>query len=414
MGFEGIPPMARPTFRYEFISSVLICLGSGPLVQELTQFFIGKRLAAESFFIALLTTEAAAGNFLGAFFSRWLHGRPKVRYAWMSRAAIAVVMLAIALLPAGPSSAAPYAALLAIPAVLGGLVLNVQSGIWHSNYPPAVRGRIFSRLIVWRGIFSVLSIKLSSMALDRWDWGHHLIYAVGAIFTFAGALVFARIRVRGESFRAEQETLPPPLLEGFRILWTDKAYGRYMLWQMVSGSAVLMSLPVVVTALIEKFHVSIDTGTSLASILPAVLELSFVPLAGMLFDRMTIMHYRTVNTLLWAGSRFLLLGALMWQSMVALVAGFTLQGLASSTGGVVWNIGHTRFASPERSQLYMGIHMTLTGIRGLTMPFLGIWLYSHTPVGNWLLGISGAIQAVAALEFFLSEPPSNEPHTNTH
>ena len=40
-----------------------------------------------------------------------------------------------------------------------------------------------------------------------------------------------------------------------------------------------------------------------------------------------------------------------------------------------WNLGHLDFASPARAAQYMGTHVTLTGMRGLIAPLLGVWLY---------------------------------------
>ena len=72
----------------------------------------------------------------------------------------------------------------------------------------------------------------------------------------------------------------------------------------------------------------------------------------------------------------------------------------------MWNIGHTRFAPPSQSPRYMGIHQTLQGLRGLTMPFLGVWLYGLKAVGPKLFAIGAAVQLLAAVGFFLSQPPT--------
>ena len=53
----------------------------------------------------------------------------------------------------------------------------------------------------------------------------------------------------------------------------------------------------------------------------------------------------------------------------------------------------------------MGIHMTLQGLRGLTMPFVGIWLYGLDGVGINVLWIGAALQFVAAAGFALSPMP---------
>ena len=43
--------------------------------------------------------------------------------------------------------------------------------------------------------------------------------------------------------------------------------------------------------------------------------------------------------------------------------GLAVQGMGRSMDAIWFNIGHTQFASPANSQLYMGIHLTLQGLR---------------------------------------------------
>lgn len=410
LGYEGVPPLARPTFRQEFIATIFAALGGGVLVQEFVQLFATKLLSAPAWLIGVLAAEVSAGLLLGSFLSQYLRRRRMVRFTVVSRLIIAGAMLLVALLPAEPLCAYIYAILLAVPAVLGALVVNVNSGVWHANYPHASRGRIYSRLMVAGTLAGIVSIRLASAALDQWDWAHHLTYPAGAACMIASAWAYSRIRVRGEGVMIRQVVAERPnIWAGFQILRQDRAYGAYMFWQMVSGSSLLMTGPVLVLAVDEMFKVSFSAGTMLLVIVPACMQVLTVPLAGWMFDRTNIMRYRTVNALLWATGRFCVFAGLFARSLTLLTVGFAIQGLANATGNVVWNIGHTHFAPPEKSQLYMGIHLTLTGIRGLTMPFIGIFLYAHTTLGIWVIALACVGQVAAAIGFARSSPAMRRP-----
>jgi hypothetical protein len=52
-----------------------------------------------------------------------------------------------------------------------------------------------------------------------------------------------------------------------------------------------------------------------------------------------------------------------------------LTGIADSGGVLAWNLGHNDFAKDHNASHYMGVHVTLTGIRGLIAPFLGVGIY---------------------------------------
>ena len=40
-----------------------------------------------------------------------------------------------------------------------------------------------------------------------------------------------------------------------------------------------------------------------------------------------------------------------------------------------WNLGHNDFAPEERVADYLGLHVSLTGLRGLAAPLIGVWFY---------------------------------------
>ena len=53
----------------------------------------------------------------------------------------------------------------------------------------------------------------------------------------------------------------------------------------------------------------------------------------------------------------------------------------------------------------MGIHMTLQGIRGVTVPALGVWLYTDVGLDIKLIGIAAVVQLVASAGFLLVRSP---------
>ncbi len=74
-------------------------------------------------------------------------------------------------------------------------------------------------------------------------------------------------------------------------------------------------------------------------------------------------------------------------------------------GNMAFNLAHTHFTSPDRSEEYMGIHLTLMGIRGLIMPMLGVALLKLPAVGLRVLLIAAGMHLAAAVGFFLTPSP---------
>ena len=97
------------------------------------------------------------------------------------------------------------------------------------------------------------------------------------------------------------------------------------------------------------------------------------------------------QALLWAGALF---GSLWWIGASRMVL-----GIARGGGSLAWQLGHNDFADQQNLSAYMGIHVTLTGVRGAIMPFLGMLLYvgilDQPGIGASLFLIAAALSAVS-------------------
>ncbi|MBL7133495.1 MAG: hypothetical protein ISS78_05305 [Phycisphaerae bacterium] len=415
LGYRGIPYMSRPTFRHEIISTIFLGVGYGILTPEFCQLFAKKTLKAEPWLVAALMAQLALGFLFGAFLGPYFRRRRRIPYIVGGRLIIAVVMLGIALLPPTRQSRIPYVALLLLPALLGAVIINALSSIWHSNYPSEVRGQIFSRRFIIYMSIAAISIKLAGYALDEWAWAHRLIYSVGAACMVASALAIAKVRVRGErGILRSEKAEPVSPLEGFRLLARDREYARFMAWQFLSGSMVLLTLPAIILMLDDRLGVNYAEGTTALVLVPVAVSLLAAPFLGRLFDTVGIMRLRALGAASWATSKVVLFFGIASRSWPLVLAAFVLVGLGKGSGGLAFHIGHTHFTRPKETQVYMGIHMTLAGLRELTMPFLGVWLYLMPQIGTRLLLIAAAIQFVAAIGFTLSPTPKIQNGEPTH
>ena len=402
---QGIPLMSRPTFRLEMINAVFLGLAAGVMGPDFAQLFVRKSLQTASM-VPVIAATFAMGNLFGVFIGPYLQRRRRIRYGVMARLVIAAAMASVALLPAEAGRVVPFVALLAVPFLLNAVILNVRSGLWHSNYPTRVRGQIFSKRFIIVTAATAASAALAGRALDAWPWAHRLVYPLGAACAIASAAVYSRIRVRREaSMRRANRNESFHLLEGFRLLGRDPDYARFMAWQMLSGCAVLINFSTITLMLIDVFGVSYKDGTNAMTVVPLLVALGVAPMFGRLFDTISITRFRAAGAALWASSRAVLFAAFLTRSWACVLAAAAIQGIARATGGLAFTIGHTHFAPPHRSQVYMGIHMTLQGFRGMTMPFVGVWLYHLPGVGINVLWIGAALQFVAAAGFAMSPAP---------
>jgi hypothetical protein len=89
-------------------------------------------------------------------------------------------------------------------------------------------------------------------------------------------------------------------------------------------------------------------------------------------DSRHIISYRAVHSWTFVAANALFAAAVIARTPGLLWVGAILLGLAWGGGHLGWNLGHNDFASDSDSSLYMATHVSLTGLRGLVMPVVGV------------------------------------------
>jgi hypothetical protein len=420
LGYRGVPLMARSTFRHELQSETVGCFGAALLTPPLLQAFAKQALHAPDVLLPLFFIGTIAGNLLASLVTQFFQRRRRVPYVVAARLGMGGALGVMALLPANQAMLLPFTAVILGAAILGQIVLSIASSVWHTNYPRSIRGSIWSRLTVFKLLAIAIGVQLAGIALDAWPWAHHLVFALGGGCFCLSAALYSRIRVRRERkllADAHDAAEPIRLLSGLRLLRDDPHFLRYMILQFASGSMNLMLTGgMLYLAMHDVFAVDYKEVAGAFVFIPSVIHLLSSPLAGALFDRMNIMTYRVFSSTVW-GIHYAVLFLGLWLASWPLVlTGFTIRGLAEAGGAVAWNIGHTRFAAAHRSQLYMGVHMTLTGIRGMFMPFVGVLLYRgiHWPalgidwsgLGLWTVAVGFVVIFASGLGFAIVPRPA--------
>ena len=60
----------------------------------------------------------------------------------------------------------------------------------------------------------------------------------------------------------------------------------------------------------------------------------------------------------------------------------SIRALAMAGGSIGWTLGHLDYAPPGQAGRYMGVHVTLTGLRGLVAPGIGALAYRTMEVAQ--------------------------------
>jgi MFS family permease len=250
-----------------------------------------------------------------------------------------------------------------------------RGAMLRTNYPPAVRGRMYSLMQFLAFFGFVLASKGAGALLDHDPRWLRLLYPVAAVIGFAGFLVQSRIRWRGQG-RRSVEAMSTGVWgrwkEGWsatvRILREDRAFRIYESAFMLYGIGFLMSVTLLVLYAEDDLGLSYHQYTWAVGVAYPLAQLVGTIFWGRLVDRIGMVR-TTVFAFLGLGLFFALMPLV--GTAGALIAGFAFWGLVMSGIEVTWSLGPLHFAPEDKAHMYPAVHFSLVGVRSIFAPFLG-------------------------------------------
>ncbi len=343
--------------------------------------------------LAVITAAPMFGNLSSYFWSRLANAKTKVRFANVVQIATIACVLAIAMAPVNEAGAV----LLVLGMILSRLlitgIITVRSIVWSLNYDRGVRARTTGRLQVITSLVTVIISSLVGPLLDQNPESFRWVYVAGAAFGALGVYFFSRVNVIGESRhrvlerRAHRDRGGEDSVGFLEILRRDRNYASYQLYQFTAGAANMIIEAPLVFLVTRELEAGYTVSIAMTMVIPFAVSVITLPLWARYLDRVHVAEFRARQSVLWVLSQVILwIGALMGSLWLIALSRLVL-GIARGGGALAWQIGHNDFADQQALSAYMGIHVTLTGVRGATMPFLGMLLY--VGFGNVAGGVSG-------------------------
>lgn len=331
--------------------------------------------------VALVAGAPSFANLISLWISGLAEGHSKVRWVAALMAASSLVLILMALVPASLSGLLLLTAGMIAARLCWAGALTLRAAVWRANFPRHVRGRITG----WISIIQSLIIASSALAIGAWMnyWPEawRLAFPLAGLFGLAAALHYLRSPIRQgrrllrEELAARARRSGGHLSAALQVLARDRDFRRYMLTMFLFGSGNLMVVALLVVVLNEQFQMPRFEQVLVASALPLLTLPLFTPLWARRFDAMHIFDFRARQAWVYVAAMLLFMLASLSGQHVLFWAGAIALGAAMAGGNIGWNLGHHDFASDGQSTLYMGIHVSLTGLRGLLAPVVGMGLY---------------------------------------
>ena len=425
--------MSRPSYARELVTSFTMPVAVSMVEAGVVGVLAVKVFNVNALQLALITAAPMFANLTSLLWAHLSRGKPKIPFIRTLMLAALASIAGISALPATAGGAWALTGMVVLTRCLIVGIITARSTIWRHNYPRALRGRITGRLAMLVSIAVTVCPLLGAIALDFSPTSFRVFYPLAAAVALVGVYSYSRVRLRGErallayesrpTTHAQRHGIDPALYEYddpavtprrpnlISVLRDDPLFRRYMIWQFFAGVSNMMIEPVVIALVALKttgmrgdFLISI----TLTQAIPMLLAMATLPMWAHLLDRVHIARFRVTQAWLWIVGQLIMGVAAIWSgsvitALVILAAGRVILGLARGGGMLAWNLGHNDFASREMVAAYMGVHVTLTGIRGAFAPLLGMALYTGWAAHSFgpmtlpaFDGIGGGVFVVAA------------------
>ncbi len=350
--------------------------------------------------IAAITAAPMAGNLSSLLWARLAEGRAKIPFLTALQSVFVLAVVAMAALPGAGHASGEWALVgtMVVARLLLGGVVTLRSLVWTHNYPRETRARITARLSLLTISAMTVTSLLAGFALELGPDAFRLVYAGGALISLVGTVVFAKLKLLDrEAVALLPETAarparaePLPTDRGaIALLRSDPNYARYLAWQFLLGVSNMISEAPVLWLVSYELKASPAIGVLILQGLPLAFSALSLPLWGPYLDRVHVARFRARHGWLWVAAQALVWIGALGHSLLAIAIGRAVFGVARGGGLLAWQIGHNDFTTPERANLYMGVHVTLTGMRGLLAPALGMLVYLGVAGIAWLPTLPG-------------------------
>jgi MFS family permease len=332
--------------------------------------------------VAFVSGSPALANMTSFLWANLAHGRERVGLLVVLLALFGLTVGALGFLPEASSGLALAVFAVLVARVIWSGVLTVRAAVWSANYPRSILARITGRIVILTSLGMAGTAALAGFVLETSPERAPYLYMAAGVAGVAAAWLARRVRVR-QSFRLRNAELSEggstqvfSLRIMREILARDPEYRRFMTCMALYGAGNLMIWGQLVIILSDQLHLSAAMQVGILTIVPLLCMPVFTPFWARMFDAGHVIAFRARQCWATVAGMAVMIVAVYTGLHWLLWCAALLFGVAAAGANLGWNLGHNDFASLGKVQQYMGVNVTLTGMRGLLAPPVGAIAYT--------------------------------------
>lgn len=350
--------------RYNLLRGPAITLGTGLASSSgLASFVAVKSFGASEKEAIFISLAIQIGNLMGIFWARLMSGRRRLRIAFQAEFISFLVFIPIAFVTRPQA----FIALIFLNTILKAPALVALAAVMRENYPARTLATTLGK---------AEAVSLASMALSALLFGYllrvdaHAYWYLYPVCGFVGLL--AAWQLRGIPERkpdARPAVGAPSIFDIYHILRRDRDFLRYQITYFIFGIGATIYTALLPLYLAQDLKSDHQQAAMALVVLQTALPVVTSPLWGRVIDRMNVLLLRGLFNILWGACPLLVIA---FHTIHGAYLAQFLMGLTTGGSALIWALGINIYAKKADVSTYMGIHTTLTGLRGLIGPVVGL------------------------------------------
>jgi hypothetical protein len=386
MRFKNLNPLERHTARLLLWSAVF----NGVLISlyQTQDIIARKALHAEVWQLTVMAMIWPVSNFLSIWWGRMFEkSQHKSRY-FVFVGVFGRLSLFYGLWLTGMNE---FMLLLALVFSFNSLLIPAQNTIWQRNIDSGKRGKIYGYTMSLGILITVTFTLFAGRALDSNEQLFRQILAITAVCGFIAAFLLSLIKIKEKPVEiihpklSLKENLTDPIKRTLALLKKNKPFAAFERSFSIYGMGFIMVQPVLPIFLVDMLKLSYTGNFIAKGIISQIPMLLLSPYLGKWHDKLHPFRFICFFFGLLALFPALIVCSaltLKWHLLSVILAytAFGVFGIAMTGVNIAWNMGSIFFAGKEDASMYQGVHVTMTGIRGILAPLLGLLLLKTTGI----------------------------------
>ena len=378
--FNDLTKIQKKIVYVILISTIFnaVLIGLGPLMDIIAK----KALDAADWQLTLLIMIWPVTNFISIWWGKLLESSEnKSIFYWI----VAFFGRLIFVLGIWVATMNQFLVLLAVSFSFNSLFIPLYNNLFQKHFDSKVRGKIFGITISISTLIAILFSYIAGRILDNNESNFHIIMVFAGICGFLGTAILSTFKPDVKSENKVQKfsfhrIFISPLSRTWETLKKNKDFRNFEINFTIYGIGFIMVLPSVPIYLIETLNMTYTSSFIAKAVIAQIGLLLLSPLFGNIHGKWHPHYFTAISFLTFSFFPLTLYISTFMSTDIAIIlvfAAYFIYSFGMAGVNITWNISSIFFAGKEDSSMYQSIHVSATGIRGLSAPLLGLFIYRY-------------------------------------